>query len=135
MDATQTKFEGWAVVEIFGHIKEVGFVTTEYFGAAALFRIDTPELPMREYALERPEWHGAEMLPIGSIVIREAFPGRTRLVGPSAIFSLIPTDEASARKMVDQMYLRPLKVVSVPDRKQIAGVKADDQDRKDEEGF
>jgi hypothetical protein len=54
MDATQSKFEGYAVVEIFGHIKEVGFVTTEYFGAAALFRIDTPELPMREYNARAP---------------------------------------------------------------------------------
>jgi len=45
----QAKFEGWAVVEIMGHNREIGFVTTEYFGGPALFRVDQPEFPEREY--------------------------------------------------------------------------------------
>lgn len=52
---SNSTFEGWAVVELFGHQREVGFVTTQVFGAAVLFRIDTPELSDREYTLERPE--------------------------------------------------------------------------------
>ena len=43
--ATQSRFEGWAIVEMFGHQREAGFVTTESFGPACLFRVDTPALP------------------------------------------------------------------------------------------
>jgi hypothetical protein len=28
----QATFEGWAVVELFGHSREIGYVKTEYFG-------------------------------------------------------------------------------------------------------
>lgn len=31
MSEEQSKFNGWAVVEIMGHNREIGFVTTEYF--------------------------------------------------------------------------------------------------------
>lgn len=54
----QNRFEGFAVVELFGHAKEIGFVTTEYYGTAAFFRVDTPELPERDFVLESPEYVG-----------------------------------------------------------------------------
>lgn len=54
MEEQQAKFEGWAVVEIMGHQKEIGYVTTQYFGPAGLFRVDRPELPEREFELRRP---------------------------------------------------------------------------------
>jgi hypothetical protein len=38
----QAKFEGWAVVEMMGHQKEIGFVTTEYFGGAVIL-LDIPQ--------------------------------------------------------------------------------------------
>ncbi|GEM_PF-2856323 len=56
MEAKAAAFEGWAVVEMFGHAKEIGFVTTEAYGSAVLFRVDTPELPEREFILESPEY-------------------------------------------------------------------------------
>ena len=54
MEANAT-FEGWAIVELFGHGKEAGFVKTEYYGSCAMFRVDVPELPEREYPLVRAE--------------------------------------------------------------------------------
>ena len=52
----QAQFNGWARVEVMGHQTHIGYVRTEAYGAAVLFRVDTPELPEREYVLESPEW-------------------------------------------------------------------------------
>jgi len=54
MSEQVAKFEGWAIVEMFGHGREIGYVTTQYFGSACLFQIDVPELPERERTLRRP---------------------------------------------------------------------------------
>src|SRR2546428_804380 len=97
----QAKFEGWAVVEIMGHNKEIGFVITEYFGGPALFRIDQPAFPEREYVLERPQWVDDKHCPIGTTVKREAILGKTSYVGPSAIFRLTPCTEETAKRAID----------------------------------
>jgi hypothetical protein len=56
VEVKQAAFEGWAVVEMMGHRKEIGYVTTQAFGQAVLFRVDIPELPDREFVLTRPEY-------------------------------------------------------------------------------
>lgn len=112
MDTPANKFEGWAVVELFGHAKEIGFVTTQYFGTACLFQIDVPELPEREYVLERPEYideeDGRVWTPAGSKVKRAACPARTRLVGPSAVYSMTPCTETTARRALEEISPRRL---------------------------
>jgi hypothetical protein len=113
-------FEGWAVVEMFGHAKEVGFVTTEAYGAAVLFRCDTPELPEREYVLESPEYasegdKGTRWAPAGAKVKRPASPAKTRLIGPGAIYSITPCTEATARKAIESLLRRPLILLEMPD--------------------
>lgn len=52
----QSKFTGWAIVEMMGHRKEIGYVTTQAFGQAVMFRVDTPELPEREFILKQPAY-------------------------------------------------------------------------------
>ncbi len=115
------KFEGWAIVELFGHQREVGFVTTQVFGAAVLFRIDTPELPEREYTLERPEqvkhegiyrWAG-----VGSKVKREGIPAKTKLVGPSAIYAMTPCTQQSAFAAIERMISPPLILLELAEAK------------------
>jgi hypothetical protein len=120
MTEQQTHFEGWAVVELFGHGKAIGFVTTEYFGAACLFRIDTPEREEREYILERPEY-GTEsdgitsrFLPTGTKVKRPSAPAHTRLVGPSSLFALNPCTEEVAKRQLERDEPRPLIMVELP---------------------
>jgi hypothetical protein len=112
METQASNFEGWAVVELFGHQREVGFVTTQVFGAAVLFRIDTPEIPEREYTLERPEQvkQGNSYLwgSIGSKVKREGIPAKTKLVGPSAIYAMTPCTEQTARMAIERMIQPPL---------------------------
>src|SRR5579884_1237078 len=48
--------EGCVVVDIFANAKVISFFTTEAYGSAVLFRVDTPELPEREFILESPEY-------------------------------------------------------------------------------
>lgn len=116
------KFEGWAIVGLFGHQKEAGFVTTEYFGGAAMFRIDVPGFEEREYWLERPEYGthtGYQELPVGTKVKREAVAPRSRLVGVSAIYDMTPCTEEVVRKAIERGIQRPLIVLEMPKDKQL----------------
>jgi hypothetical protein len=121
MESQNATFEGWAVVELFGHTKETGFVTTRYFGGAAMFQIDIPELPERESTTTTAGYNHPEggWLPCGSVVRKSAVPGRTRLVGPGAIYSLNPCTEEFAREVMERDS-RVIKIVSMPDQKQLA---------------
>src|SRR5215467_13892732 len=47
-EASNATFEGWAILEIFGHQRYAGYVTTQTFGAASMFRLDVPALEERE---------------------------------------------------------------------------------------
>lgn len=111
MEIQQSNFEGWALVEMFGHQREVGYVTTQIFGQACLFRIDVPEIPEREYQLERPEWIGETLAKEGSKVKRPRVAGRSRLVGPGAIYSINPCTEDVARKSIEKMFAPPLRLI------------------------
>lgn len=120
MDQQQAKFEGWAIVGLFGHQKEAGFVTTEYFGGSAMFRIDVPDLPEREWVIERPErGDNYELLPVGTRVKREGVPSRTRLVGPGAVYDMTPCTEDVCRKAIERGLSRPLIVLELPKDKQL----------------
>jgi hypothetical protein len=115
-------FEGWAVVELFGHGKAIGFVTTEYFGNACLFRCDTPERATREYVLDKPTYGlspdcmSEKFLPIGTKVKRQAMPAHSRLIGPASIFALNPVSEEVAMKTLERDSPRPLICLEMPTR-------------------
>ena len=139
----QSEFTGWAVVELFGHQREVGYVTTEVFGSAVLFRIDTPELPKREWKLEHPEWAEVrdekggrtQHVPAGSLVQREGMPARTKLVGPSAIYAITPCTEKAAMKAVEGLIRRELILLELPDKTPLlAGETSEVQDDGDYPG-
>jgi hypothetical protein len=132
MEAKQTAFEGWAVVELFGHAKEIGFVTTQYFGTACLFQIDVPELPDREFTLQVPQWLEHEgrvvMAPEGTKVKRAAASGRSRLVGPGAIYSMTPCSQEAAMIAIERMQPRPLLILELakkPDAPQVTWPQTD----------
>ena len=90
----QASFNGWARVEVMGHQTHIGFVRTEAYGGAVLFRIDTPGAPAdREYVLESPEYatifhEGGDRLrqwcPAGTTVKRQERPPVSVLVGAGA---------------------------------------------------
>jgi hypothetical protein len=127
VEQQQANFEGWAIVEMFGHQREVGFVTTQAFGAAVLFRIETPELREREYLLERPQSVGNVWAQVGSKVKREAVPPRTKLVGPSAIYAMTPCTEATARMAIERLITPPLTLLELAKTKELLPGEPDDQ--------
>lgn len=114
MEPKQTHFEEWAVCELMGHRKEIGFVTTQAFGPAVLFRVDTPELPAREYVLERPEYVDGRYCPIGTKVQRPANSGKSCLVAPQSLYALNPCTEAAAMALIERNIARPLIILELP---------------------
>lgn len=111
----QSNFSGFAVVEIYGHQKYAGHVSTELFGTAVMFRIDIPALEERERWTERNEYHNEfGYLKPGTKVKEGAVQGYTKLFGPGAIFSLTPCTEEACIKAVEAMQPRPFMVVELP---------------------
>lgn len=124
VEIKQANFEGWAIVEMMGHRREIGYVRTEAYGQAVLFRVDTPELPEREFILTSPE--SAEeapglrrWCPAGTKVKRAATPARSCLVAPGSLYALNPCTEAAALKAIEHNTVRPLILLELPERKQI----------------
>jgi len=74
-----TKLKSWALVEIFGHQRIVGYVTEQAFGSGVLFRVDVPDLTNN------------------GRVVRAGF---TRYFGLAAIYSITPCDEEQVRLML-----------------------------------
>jgi hypothetical protein len=106
----QTKFEGWAVVELFGHQREIGFVTTQYYGSAAMFQLDVPEREAREWELDSPQ--------AGTKVKKAAAAGRTRLINPSAVYALNPCTEEAAKRAIERNDGRTIQLASFPEGQQ-----------------
>lgn len=83
---TPQELKAWALVELFGHQRIVGYLSQQAFGTGVLFRIDVPDL-LKDGAVVRP--------------------GFTRYFGISAIYSVTPIDEASVRAMLPTIDGRP----------------------------
>lgn len=110
----QSTFSGWCVVELFGRQTEIGYVTTDSFGDAVMFRIEIPPLTEREYALTEPQYVGSTWMAAGTKVRRPAVPGRSRLVSPGAVYSLNPCTEEAALAALERTSPRPLIAIDVP---------------------
>ena len=97
-----------------GHETEIGFVSTEAYGQAVLFRIDTPELPEREFTLTSPKTVGFKRMPAGTKVKRPAAPGKSRLVAPGSLYAINPCTEEAARTALERILDRKLILVDAP---------------------
>lgn len=76
-DEKGTGFEGWAIVELFGHKRMAGYVSSQEIAGGSLVRIDVP-------ATE------ADRAP--------ATAEYTKLVGVAAIYGITPCTEEVARR-------------------------------------
>lgn len=132
----QAKFDGWAIVEIFGHQRYAGYVTTEAFGQAVLFRVDVPPLAERERISKHYEY-GADgkSIPPGSTVKEDAVQGYTKLFGAGAIYGLTPCTQEAAEKAIAAMATRSLTVVKIAEERALAPGYAFDQGDEPEEDF
>jgi hypothetical protein len=119
---SEQQAEFWAKVEVMGHQSHIGFVKTEAYGAAVLFRIDSPGSPEKEYVLESPEYacpvEGSPGLrqwcPAGTKVRRKARPPVSVLVGAGSIYRIIPCTEAVALATIERETRAELIVVELP---------------------
>ena len=121
-ETNQAEFKGWARVEVMGHQSHTGFVTTEAYGAAVLFRIDQPEIPEAEETLTESQWIGNSTLPAGTVVKRGPIEAVSVLVGAGSIYRIIPCTEEVARKAILENQRRPLIAVKLPGAKALTPV-------------
>ena len=140
MNESQAKFDGWAIVDVLGHQRYVGYVTTEAYGQAVLFRVDVPSLDERERVTKRPGYIGDAYAPAGTTVKEGAVPGYTKLVGSGSIYTITPCTKDAALDALEQSQSRPLMAVSIPadapKGELIGATVADDDDVVgDEDGF
>lgn len=108
-----------------GHRKEIGYVTTQAFGQAVLFRVDTPELPEREFILMAPEYAEEspglrQWCPAGTKVKRAATAARSCLVAPGSLYAINPCSEAVARAAIERNVARPPMILELPARAALA---------------
>ena len=113
MSENQSEFKGWAKVEVMGHQSHVGYVTTEAYGQAVLFRIDSPALLECDEELTVSEYVGEQYCRPGSIIRRAAVPAVSVLVGSGSIYRILPCDEAMAMKAIRSGTRRPLSVIKL----------------------
>lgn len=94
-DAQAEALNSWALVEIFGHDKIAGHVTSRKFGTEAMFQVDVPN----------PDGPGFAY---------------SRLLNPKAIFSIQPTNEDWCRRWATAAakYQKPV-LPYIPDPRQI----------------
>jgi hypothetical protein len=101
------QFEGWAIVELFGHQVVAGYVSTASLGGASFVRVDVPAA-------------GPEL------------PAFTKLYGAAAIYALTPTDETTAMVATETLRARPIspyvlnvRQLSAPERVDRPDVESD----------
>jgi len=142
-DEQQARFDGWAIVDVMGHQRYIGYVTTEAYGQAVLFRIDVPALDERERVTKAPGYVDHRYCPAGTTVKEGAVEGYTKLVGSGSIYTITPCTKEAALKAVEQAQPRPLMSVALPPERAIeppndyesASHVPDDDDRDpDDEG-
>jgi hypothetical protein len=131
----QAAFEGWAVLEIFGHQRYAGFVSTQAFGQAVLFRVDVPPLEERERVTKYYERHEGRSVPPGSTVKESAVQGYTKYFGPGAIYAMTPCTQEVATKAVESIQPRSVSIVRLAADRALAPANATDEDEDQDEGF
>lgn len=86
------ELKSWALVELFGHQRIVGYLSQQTFGTGVLFRVDVPDL-----------------LKDGKVV-REGF---TRYFGLSSIYSITPVSESVVRELLPSIDGAPTRPMSL----------------------
>jgi hypothetical protein len=132
METGQAKFEGWAIVELMGHQREAGYVTTEAYGQAVLFRVDVPEIPEREETLAREAWTADHYAQAGSKVLRGRVAPRSRLISPAAVYALNPCTEEAVRLVVANVPRSLILLEAPKDRTLLPGEPQPAEDEGDE---
>jgi len=106
--------EMWAVIELFGHQRAAGKLSTQNIGAVALIRLDVPEVTRKERSYD---W-GTR----AEVTHEVTTPAHTRFFGVGAIYSINPCSEETARAElarignppIVQMEVERMKMLKAP---------------------
>lgn len=85
MEEKNEKFEEWAVLELFGHQRLAGLVSEVQIGGASFVRVDVPMDGKKKNAWKL-----------------------TKMYNPSAIYSITPVTEATARMVATSVSGEPV---------------------------
>lgn len=85
MDDTDNKFEGWAILELMGHRRLAGYITTQEVAGHAFLRIDVP-----------------------------TDPPATQLYSGGAVYCITPATEETARKAANLGRVAPVSRWELP---------------------
>lgn len=125
-EQTQAKFDGWAIVDVLGHQRYVGYVTTEAYGQAVLFRVDVPALDERERVTKQPGYGpDGRYLPAGTTVKEGAVDGYSKLIGAGSIYAISPCTKDAALKAIEEGHRRPLMQITLPEGRALSPGRTD----------
>lgn len=82
MENEQTKFETWAIVELFGHNQLAGKVSEQVIAGQSFIRIDVPKT--------------------------KSCPEFTKYHLPSAVYGITPVNEDYANRMAERIEAKPI---------------------------
>ena len=105
----QTRFEGWAIVELMGHNTIAGYVSEQSIAGVAMLRVDVPAT--------------------------DSQPAFTKFYSGSAIYGITPTTEQIATIAVKRLTVRPVSEWVVPDSQRRPALIDSTLDEDDEEGW
>lgn len=103
-------FEGWMILELFGHNVIAGYVNEQSIGGAAFIRVDVPAVDGKDEF--------------------------TKFFNGSAVYAMTPTNEATAREAAQRLTVRPVSpwVVPIPDsRRELPPPMVDNDDYERDE--
>jgi hypothetical protein len=110
-EQTPEKFDCWAILELFGHVRLAGRVTEATIGGCSFLRCDVPNRP--------EEGEGVKL---------------TRYFGNGAIYSMTPVTEEVARAVGDGNAAAPVKPWEMPKRALPASEANRDDDGDEDDG-
>jgi hypothetical protein len=121
----------WAIVDLFGHQKIAGKLTTQTLGAAALIRVDVPEIEIPER--DELHWRGGRREPVKMPAYKKG--GYTRFFGVGAIYSINPVSEELARRAMAVIDAEPVKPYEIPQPLALPAAVTESDHGEDPEGL
>jgi len=110
MTENQAAFEGWAIVNVLGHQRYAGYVTTEHFGQTVLFKVVSPAREARTRIAEAGEYLGGDYAKEGWRVTDSEMPEETRYVGAASIYSMEPKSQERVLAELEEISKRSFTV-------------------------
>lgn len=111
MSDDSPKFESWGILEVMGHSRFAGFITSQSIGGVNMIRVDVPEVPAGQHSDARPAF--------------------TKMFTQQAIFALTPTTEQTARAAAASFLARAMSLFEMPMHR----LPATDEHSEDEEDY